>query len=214
MILLLIIIVFCCGFYEPEGFRNKSKNEEKDENKDSGNTEASGVKYSANNYDTVYHDEYPQTSTAMQGNLTYYQPGSFTYGASSYVPYYEDSVFLSRSNNRAIINAPVYVSSETNSGFCNYHKSNPDQLELKCNALNAETCAATTCCALLGGQKCVSGDANGPTMKSNYSDFSVLNKDFYYYQGKCYGNCPNSPFPTPTAPVPTAAAPVPTVPAK
>jgi hypothetical protein len=205
MILLLMIIVLSCGFYVSEGFGNKDTGS-KDGTNPTGNTEASSVKYSAINYDTVYHDEYPQTSTAMQGNITYYQPGSFTYGASSYVPYYEDSVFLSRSNNRAIVNAPAYVTSEANSGFCNYNKSNPDQLELKCNALNAETCAATTCCALLGGQKCVSGDANGPTMKSNYSDFSVLNKDFYYYQGKCYGNCPNSPFPT----VPT----VPTVPSK
>jgi len=45
---------------------------------------------------------------------------------------------------------------------------------------------------LLGGQKCVAGNENGPTMKANYSDFLVLNKDFYYYQGKCYGNCPNT----------------------
>jgi hypothetical protein len=24
---------------------------------------------------------------------------------------------------------------------------------------------------------------------ANYTDYNLKNKDFYYYQGKCYGNC-------------------------
>ena len=32
---------------------------------------------------------------------------------------------------------------------------------------------------------------NGPTNPANYSDHTLKNKDFYYYQGKCYGNCKN-----------------------
>jgi hypothetical protein len=26
-------------------------------------------------------------------------------------------------------------------------------------------------------------------MRSNYSNFEIKNRDYYYYQGKCYGNC-------------------------
>lgn len=158
----------------------------------SGNTSSSGLRYDPNSYDTQYHQEYPAPDDALvKGNIVYYQPGSFRYGPTSYVPYYEDSVYLSRSAN-AVVNAPSYVSSATDSGFCNYYKSDPDQLEAKCNTVGPANCAATTCCVLLGGQKCVAGNENGPTMKANYSDFLVLNKDFYYYQGKCYGNCPNT----------------------
>lgn len=155
-----------------------------------GNTAASEMKYDPNNYDTQFHQEYPPPDDSLvKGNIVYYQPGSFLYGPTSYVPYYEDSVYLSRSMN-TVVNSSAYVNSASDSGFCNYYKSDPDQLEAKCNTVGPANCAATTCCVLLGGQKCVAGNENGPTMKANYSDFLVLNKDFYYYQGKCYGNCP------------------------
>lgn len=174
-----------------------------------GNSNSSAIRYDPNNYDTIFHPEFPgETTTLPPGKnsklpneIVYYQPGSYRYGASSYVPYYEDSVFLSRSN-KAIVNAPTYVSSATQGGFCSYYGTQPDILEEKCNAIDNASCAATTCCVLLGGQKCVSGNQAGPTMKANYSDFLVLNKDFYYYQGKCYGNCPSPNPPVPTLPPP------------
>jgi hypothetical protein len=153
-------------------------------------------------------------SNAVQGKIVYYQPGSYKYGATSYVPYYEDSVFLSRSTN-TVVNTPTYVTSNAGGGFCNKYQNDHIKLEQQCNAINNETCAATTCCVLLGGQKCVAGGENGPIMKDNYSDFMIANKDFYYYQGKCYGNCPNTPqFPFPTLPqklpyMPPAPGPVP-----
>lgn len=167
------------------------------------------IRYDPNKYDTVFHTEFPDQSTTLPpgknstvtGNMVYYQPGSFTYGSSSYVPYYEDSVFLSRSN-KAIVNAPTYVDTSAKGGFCSYYSLQPDLLEQKCNAIDSASCAATTCCVLLGGQKCVSGNEAGPTMKANYSDFLVLNKDYYYYQGKCYGNCPSPNPPVPTLPPP------------
>jgi hypothetical protein len=170
---------------------------------------SSAMRYDPNNYDTVFHREFPNQNTTLSadknstvtGNIVYYQPGSYRYGASSYVPYYEDSVFLSRSN-KAIVNSPTYVSSATQGGFCSYYSTQPDILEEKCNAIDAASCAATTCCVLLGGQKCVSGNQAGPTMKANYSDFLIKNKDFYYYQGKCYGNCPSPNPPVPTLPPP------------
>jgi hypothetical protein len=174
-------------------------------------------KYNKDNVDVEYHDDLQKIgvnsiyntqmgtqkvydvngnlidiiSNAVQGNIVYYKPGSYKYGATSYVPYYEDSVFLSRSIN-AVVNTPTYVSTNKGGGFCNKYKTDPLKLEEQCNKINDETCAATTCCVLLGDQKCVSGNESGPTMKDNYSDSMIINKDFYYYQGKCYGNCPNT----------------------
>lgn len=180
------------------------------------------TKYNSDNLDMQYHDDLQSigsnniyntkmgsakvydvkgdlidvVSNAVQDKIVYYQPGSFKYGASSYVPYYEDSVFLHKGMN-AYINRPVYETSSQGSGICNTYKNDINALEDKCNSIDNDTCAATTCCVLLGGQKCVAGDKYGPSLKSNYSDFMIVNKDFYYYQGKCHGNCPNSPqFPT------------------
>jgi hypothetical protein len=68
----------------------------------------------------------------------------------------------------------------------------PHELEQKCNSLDKNTCASTSCCALLGGQKCVYGNETGPFFKVNYSNFLIKNPEFYYYQGKCYGNCSRS----------------------
>jgi len=135
--------------------------------------------------------------TDKLGAVTYNEPGYFRFGPSSYVPNYEDSVYLSRLTD---VNwkTPVvdFAANVTNSGaqlggFCSFNKSNPGQTELECNKLDKNTCAATSCCALLGGQKCVAGNESGPTMKSNFSDIYIRNKDHYYYQGKCYGNCPD-----------------------
>jgi len=179
-----------------------------------GNTSSTSLRYDPNKYDTVFHPEFTAYGNKdLAGNIVYYQPGSFTYGASSYVPYYEDSVFLTRSH-RAIVNAPTYISTAVKGGFCSYYSTQPDMLEQKCNQLDSEKCASTECCVLLGGQKCVSGNQNGPTMQANYSDFSILNKDYYYYKGKCYGNCPNPTPPVPLLPTPPPQAmpPAPTPP--
>ena len=82
-----------------------------------------------NNYDAVFHDEIedikkqndmydlnfgevkvldqngnliilPRIQT--QGNVTYYNPGEFKFGASTYVPNYEDSVYLSQITKKNI----------------------------------------------------------------------------------------------------------------
>ena len=42
----------------------------------------------------------------MQGSVTYYKPEEYKYGAASYVPTYEDSVYLSRSGSVALGNEP------------------------------------------------------------------------------------------------------------
>jgi hypothetical protein len=118
----------------------------------------------------------------------YYSPGSFVFGASSYVPNYEDSVYLSRTTGLSTV-GQAYVTSSMNGGFCNTMSTNSLSVEQKCQSLPPDVCSSTSCCVLLGGSKCVAGDGSGPTMKANYTDPSILNKDVYYYQGKCYGNC-------------------------
>jgi len=124
----------------------------------------------------------------VQGDITYFQPSTFKYGISTYVPKYEDSVYLSRSSHMPTM--AEYRSAFKTVGFCEENKEFPDKLEEKCSALSAETCASTSCCVLLGGAKCVAGNANGPTLKQNYGDVFVRNKDYYTHLGKCYGNCP------------------------
>jgi len=125
----------------------------------------------------------------VQNNVTYYQPDSYRFGASTYVPTYEDSVYLSRTTGMSSVGAynnPEYMYG----GVCANYKNQPAKLEEACQKMDGNTCASTSCCVLLGGKKCVSGNEQGPTVRSNYSDVYVPNRDFYYFQGKCYGNCP------------------------
>jgi hypothetical protein len=171
--------------------------------------------YKADNYDVQYHDseqdiitqddldlelvkpiyvkdasgnvvELPWTS--VKGNTTYNEPGTFRYESSNYVPNYEDSVYLSRLTGLSYTK-PVYDTASQLGGFCSFNKNSGVNTETACLKLDKNTCASTSCCVLLGGAKCVAGNENGPTMKSNYSDIYLKNKDFYFYQGKCYGNC-------------------------
>lgn len=164
--------------------------------------------YDSNPGDTNYLNQFaaPAASAAFQSwknkqnfdvslNLVdpdpiYYQPGSFMIGGVGFVPNYEQGIAMSKLTGipqaMPIQNAPYL-----NGGFCQDLAGRPIDLELKCNSLHQDLCASTECCVLLGGQKCVSGNSNGPSVKANYSDFTILNKDFYYYKGKCHGNCPN-----------------------
>ena len=120
--------------------------------------------------------------------ILYYIPGAYKFGASNYVPNYEDSVFLSRTTRESQL-APVVNTASQLGGFCSQYEGNVAKLEEKCAAQDLNACASTSCCVLLGGQKCVSGNQNGPKNPANYTDYNLKNRDFYYYQGKCYGNC-------------------------
>lgn len=171
------------------------------------------TRYDSNNYNVQYHDDaslnnsvaddIAKTGTWVIGkdgkkvlipwsdlsnNITYYQPGSYPFGPSNYVPNYEDSVYLSRTTGMSSI-APLYSTASMKGGFCTQNANNPNEIEQVCNKIDNDKCASMSCCVLLGGSKCVAGDEKGPTMKVNYSDIYVQNKDVYYYQGKCYGNC-------------------------
>ena len=121
-------------------------------------------------------------------NILYYTPGSYPFGASSYVPNYEDSVFMSKLTGASTA-SPIQNPFGGSTGFCDKYKNDPYQLEEQCKSTDLEKCASTNCCVLLGGSKCVSGNEQGPINQTNYGDAYLHNRDFYYYQGKCYGNC-------------------------
>jgi hypothetical protein len=120
--------------------------------------------------------------------VLYYVPGAYKFGSSNYVPNYEDSVYLSRTT-RLHQSSPVFNTAGMLGGFCTQFKNDKFAIEEKCGALDLNTCASTSCCTLIGGQKCVAGNQNGPLNAANYTDYNLKNTDFYYYQGKCYGNC-------------------------
>lgn len=130
-----------------------------------------------------------EVSTEMNKSpILYYIPGAYKFGASNYVPNYEDSVYLSRTTRESQL-APVVNTASQLGGFCSQYATNTAALEEKCAAQDLNACASTSCCVLLGGQKCVAGNENGPKNPASYTDYSLMNRDFYYYQGKCYGNC-------------------------
>jgi hypothetical protein len=174
----------------------------------------SNTAYNSDNYNITYHDD-PTThkndddSNAGVGKMwvrnksgklisvpysnvkhttLYYQTGSYPFGPSSYVPNYEESTLLSKSSNKSNVSS-IYGLATQKGGFCQATKSSMYDREQKCNQIDSNTCASTECCVLLGGEKCVAGNLSGPSIKANYSDFLITNRDYYYYQGKCYGNC-------------------------
>jgi hypothetical protein len=70
--------------------------------------------------------------------------------------------------------------------FC---KSSSDSLKESCTKLTKKNCNETTCCIVLNGKKCVAGNQDGPTFKTDSGE--DINIDYYYYQNKCYGDsCP------------------------
>lgn len=169
--------------------------------------------YNPDNFNMTYHADPPVNSTdestagagkmwvkdasgkliavpydAVKNTTLYYQTGSYPFGPSSYVPNYEESVFLSKLTNTPTT-SKVYDTATKKAGFCASTESSMIEREKKCMALSEDTCAATDCCVSFGGQKCVAGDISGPSIKSNYSDFLITNKDYYYFKGECYGNC-------------------------
>lgn len=127
--------------------------------------------------------------TGSQTDINYNEPGYFRYQPSTFVPNYEDSVYLSRLTGLSTTK-PVEDTASKMGGFCEYHKHSPIKIEEECGKLEKDACASTSCCVLLGGSRCVGGNENGPTMKANYGDITILNRDHYFYKGKCYGNCP------------------------
>ncbi len=120
----------------------------------------------------------------------YYEPGSFPFNsAMGYQPNYEDSIYLSRTTNLSQT-TPITQASYLQGGFCTEYATDNLAKNQKCTTLDPQTCASTSCCVLMGGTKCVAGSETGASNKPVYSDMTIQNRDYWYYQGKCYGNCP------------------------
>jgi hypothetical protein len=86
------------------------------------------------------------------------------------------------------VGSSAYASTHAPDSICASGKSDLEK-ETKCNALSKDVCASTSCCVLLGGTKCVAGTEAGPTFSEAYQDPVVQNRDYYYFQNKCYGHC-------------------------
>jgi hypothetical protein len=110
---------------------------------DNNDTNDSDIQFDSNNYDVQYHETpeelavddpsividasgnlFTQSVSSPQGKVTYYEPGSYIYGASTYVPNYQDSVYLStlpnKSTNESNTTSPNYFN--FNKNFLNYEK--------------------------------------------------------------------------------------------
>jgi len=74
--------------------------------------------------------------------------------------------------------------------FCESYLGNSANLEKACNNLTESNCANVNCCVYnKTNSKCVAGDINGPTYKTD-KDGKLITMDSYYYLGKCRGHCP------------------------
>jgi hypothetical protein len=126
------------------------------------------------------------SNTPMQPSPIY-EPGSVLYGGMGYIPSYEQAAYNDKfvfQNQPTVIENAFY----DNEGFCK-QSDTFGNIEEKCNSLSKDMCASTGCCVLMGGVKCVQGNESGPKRRAIYSDTTIQNRDVYYYQGKCYGNC-------------------------
>lgn len=68
--------------------------------------------------------------------------------------------------------------------FCESYLGNSNELEGACNQLTETNCSKTKCC-VYNNNKCVAGDSNGPTYKTD-KDGKLITLDSYYYMGSKY----------------------------
>jgi len=135
----------------------------------------------------------------INGDLTFYAPGTFMYGSDNYVPSYASSVLLSPMLG---VNAPVKALVGEGQGGSLVSKSSvcsPGSgasvldKETYCQKLSPMDAAGRECCVVLGGELPMGGNDQGPYNQSIYTNPIVSGKkDYYIYMGKCYGNCPPS----------------------
>lgn len=82
-----------------------------------------------------------------------------------------------------------------NSDKCTTLHGKSHELEEYCASLHPKLCKQKSCCILgkevgVENTKCVAGSNTGPTYHTD-DDGIDINFDYYYYQGKCYGDsCP------------------------
>jgi hypothetical protein len=110
----------------------------------------------------------------VAGSPIYYKPGAFKYGAKTYVPTYEDSIYLSK-----------YYERQSKSSY----SKTPEYynfVDKICRVKNKNECKASSDCILINDDLCTAGDNSGPYLESTEYNKDV---DYYYYKNKCYGLC-------------------------
>jgi hypothetical protein len=80
-----------------------------------------------------------------------------------------------------------FLVSEYSEDICKKHNGDYKTINEKCSKLTEDNCKIPSCCVLLNGNKCAGGNAYGPTFLTE--DGNQIDYNFYYYKGKCYGNC-------------------------
>jgi hypothetical protein len=76
-------------------------------------------------------------------------------------------------------------------GFCKVNSGDSSKLNKECKKLTKDVCNMTECCvyAKTGNKEsCMAGDELGPTYQYDDKD-NKINFDYYYYMGKCSGDC-------------------------
>ena len=92
-------------------------------------------------------------------------------------------IYNAKSFKEGMENSEI-LSSDLSKSFCKSFNTDSSNLQNACGRLTGENCRNSECCVLSNGKKCLAGNANGPTFKSD----DLKN---YYYMGKCYGEgCP------------------------
>jgi len=88
---------------------------------------------------------------------------------------------------------PDSLDAKMRAGFCKSHLGKPAELETACGKLSKHSCTATSCCVwakMDSKESCVSGNQHGPIFKHGSSG-APKSLDYYYFENKCKGNCPN-----------------------
>ena len=88
---------------------------------------------------------------------------------------------------------PDSLDAKMRAGFCKSHLGKPAELETACGRMSKHSCTATSCCVwakMDSKESCVSGNQHGPIFKHGASGASKP-LDYYYFENKCRGNCPN-----------------------
>jgi len=76
------------------------------------------------------------------------------------------------------------LTSDYKNDICSTYEGDYQSINQKCNALSNDNCNYVSCCVLLNGNKCVAGNANGPTYLTDQGN--AIDYNYYKYRGKVY----------------------------
>lgn len=93
-----------------------------------------------------------------------------------------NNINIDNTNN---IDLPIAINPAAD--FCGTNVGAND-MQKKCGELTNMNCNKTGCCVWLNNSKCVPGNEDGPTFKTDKKN-NKIQVNNYYFQNKCYGKC-------------------------